>query len=234
MLALLTGGVIGFLVANRFNRGEIDSLRSENSRLAAKPQIAADEPTLSDDEIRTRIQKADETPADIQYQRNLGVALYRYASMKKDVSLLAESIRLLKRVGDSDPADFDINVVLGNAYFDLGYFGQGNDNYDRARKYYENAISKKPDDASVRTDYGLTFFLRVPPEYDRAIGELDKALAIDSKNEKALEFTTQAYLKIGDLANANITIAKLESVNPNNTSIVGLKSELKGKVGLAR
>ena len=80
ILSLIAGITIGFLVANRLNRTELETLRTENARLKTPTEKEGDqEPTLSDDELRTRIQKADENPKDLEYQKNLGVALYRYA-----------------------------------------------------------------------------------------------------------------------------------------------------------
>ena len=227
IIAFLAGGMIGFLAANSLNRSEIDSIRAANSiPQPAQENAALQEPALSDEEIRTRIRQADETPNDLQYQRNLGVALYRYASMKKNIPLLGESARLLKRVLAAEPSNFDINVVLGNAYFDIGYFGQDSANFVEARRYYETALSKNTGDAALRTDYGLTFFLQQPSDYARALTEFEKALKSDPKNEKALEFTTQIYLKRGDAANAQKTIDQLKFSNSTSPSIPGLTAEL--------
>ncbi|MEP7214033.1 MAG: tetratricopeptide repeat protein [Acidobacteriota bacterium] len=234
LLSLIAGSTIGFLVANRLNRSELESLRTENARLRAPAQPVDDEPTLSDEELRTRIKKADDDPSDIRYQKNLGVALYRYASMKKDVALLKESTRLLKRVLAADRDGFDVNVALGNAYFDIGYFGSDSAGYAESRQYYETALKKKPDDASVRTDYGLTYFLQQPPDYSRAISEFTAALRSDPKNEKALEFSTQAYMKLNDSANAHKTLEQLKAVNASNPSIAGLASAISANAGAAQ
>jgi tetratricopeptide (TPR) repeat protein len=234
LLSLIAGTTIGFLVANRLNRGELESLRTENSRLKASPQTADGEPTLSDEELRSRIKKADDAPSDIAYQKNLGIALYRYASMKKDIALLKESTRLLKRVQAADREGSDINVALGNAYFDIGYFGNDSDAYSESRQYYETALKKKPDDASVRTDFGLTYFLQQPPDYGRSISEFTTALRSDPKNEKALEFLTQAYMKLNDAANAQKTLEQLKAVNASNPSIAGLASAISANTGVAQ
>lgn len=232
LLSLIAGIIIGFLVANRLNRSELDSLRNENASLKAAPQtVDGDGPTLSDEELRSRIQKADQNPSDLDYQKNLGVGLYRYASMKKDAQLLKEATRLLKRVLASDPSGFDINVALGNAYFDIGYFGEDSAAFAEARQYYETALKKKPDDAPVRTDYGLTFFLQQPPDLNRTITELNAALGKDPKNERALEFATQAYLKLNDKANAIKSLERLKAANSSNPSIAGLSSAISAGAG---
>jgi tetratricopeptide (TPR) repeat protein len=228
ILSLIAGVTIGFLLANRLNRTELDTLRSENARLKAPAQNgpADEEPKLSDEELRSRIKKADDNPADIEYQKNLGVALYRYASMKRDVPLLKESTRLLKRVHAADATGVDINVALGNAYFDIGYFSQDAQAYADARQYYDASLRKKPDDSNVRTDYGLTFFLAEPPDYQRAAAEFNAALRIEPNNERALEFLTQTYVKLNEPENARKTLDQLKTVNPSSPSVAGLQTTI--------
>ena len=230
LLSLIAGCTIGFVGANALNRREIESLRGV--AVAQKPQAAADANTagkLTDEEIQAGIKKADESPGDLVYQRNMGVALYRYASSNKDVALLGESTRLLKRVLESDPSNVDINTALGNAYFDIGYFGKNSADFANARTFYESVLSKTPADASVRTDYGLTYFLQEPPDYDKALTEFEKALKNDPKNEKALEFSTQVYVKRGEMDKARGSIEKLRAVNPSHPAIAGLSGLLGGK-----
>lgn len=234
-LALIAGITIGFLIANRLNRIEMETLRNENARLKAPKDGESDQsPTLTAEEIRSRIAKADENPSDLQYQRNLGVALYRYASMKKDVPLLAESTRLLKRALPADATGVDINAVLGNAYFDIAYFGENPQGYSEARPFYESALKKKPGDAAIRTDYGLTFFLQAPPDYNRALAEFSTALRTDPKNERALEFSIQAFLKLNDSLSARKTLDQLKAVNSSNPSIAGLTNEVYGNTPPAK
>ncbi|MGI8813325.1 MAG: tetratricopeptide repeat protein [Pyrinomonadaceae bacterium] len=230
LLSLIAGCTIGFVVANALNRREVESLRG--GAVAQKPQADSDSNTaskLTDEEIQAGIRKADDSPNDLVYQRNMGVALYRYASSNKDVPLLGESTRLLKRVLDSDPTNVDINTALGNAYFDMGYFGKDSANFVKARTFYETALSKTPGDASLLTDYGLTYFLQEPPDYDQAVSEFEKALKKDPRNEKALEFSTQVYAKRGDMDSAKRSIEKLRAVNPSNPAIAGLTGLLGGK-----
>ena len=86
-----------------------------------------------------------------------------------------------------------------------------------------NGVKKKPDDASVH-DHGLTFFLQEPADYNRAVTEFAAALRSDPKNEKALEFSVQTYLKLNDPANARKSLDALRAVNSSNQSLPGLTS----------
>src|SRR4029079_7426476 len=111
LAAVILSFVGGFFLANSMNRKELESLRAENERRKASPESAADgSPDLSNDEIRAKIAEADRNPSNLAFQKNLGLALYRYATLKKDADLLAESARLLERAAALDPKDFEVLV----------------------------------------------------------------------------------------------------------------------------
>lgn len=224
LLSLLAGGTIGFLGANSLNRKEFERLKGENANAQKPVEGDSTGPKLTSEEIRAGIQKADDNPTDLVYQRNMGIALYRYASANKDAELLRESARLLKRVHSADARNPEINIALGNAYFDVGYFEKHSASFAQARSFYEAALAAKPDDAGVRTDYGLTYFLQEPADHPKALAEFEKALRTDPKNEKALEFSTQIHAKRGDFAKARATLDGLKSANAANPAISGLST----------
>jgi len=108
----------------------------------------------------------------------------------------------------------------GNDKFDGKHF-------DEAEKLYISAISKKADDVNVRTDLGLTFVFREPPNYDRAIQEFNKSLETEPNHIQTLQNLTVAFTKKGDAAKAKTTLAKLESVDPGNQALTKLKEDIK-------
>ena len=92
IIAVVVGFLSGFLLANALNRNELSSLRAENERLAKstnQTSQSASELFLSDEEIREKIAEADQNPKNFAFQKNLGLALYRYAAMKQDAELLS-------------------------------------------------------------------------------------------------------------------------------------------------
>lgn len=229
LLALIAGCTIGFVGANSLNRREIESLRNAGLSQANTTSQPSTGTKLTEAEIREGIKKADDNPADLVYQRNMGLALYRYASANKDADLLSESVRLLERVKNAEPANTDISVALGNAHFDIGYFKSDNTSFERAREYYSTVLKSKPSDAAVRTDLGLTFYLQNPPDDDRALAEFATALKSDPKNERALESAVQAYARKGDIAGARRSLDGLREANPKNASLEGLTSLVNSK-----
>ncbi len=235
IIAVITSFIGGFLLANALNRGEIDTLKAENGRLknlqSAVNQADA-ELSLSSEEIRQKIVEADQNPTDFAFQKNLGIALYNYASMKQDTELLEEISRILNRVFENNPKDNEIVVTLGNIYFDIGYFKKNNEKFQKAREFYQKALGQKPSDTNTRTDLGLTYYLTNPPETDKAIAEFQKSLIVDSKHEKTLQVLTQALLSQKKDAEAEKYFVRLKEVNPNNQTLPELTAQLNQKNNL--
>jgi tetratricopeptide (TPR) repeat protein len=229
LIAVLLSFAGGFFLANAINRSELNSLRSENERLTttqADVQKKESDSALSDDEINAKLAEADQNPQNFDYQKQLGLALYKYGSMKQDAELISNSIRLLERADSLRNTDHDVILGLGNAYFDIGYFKKENEGLEKARGYYERALKQNPTDAEVKTDLALTYFLFDPPDDEKAIAGFKEALKIDPKLEKPLEFIIQSLLRANRKVEAAEYLAQLKKTNPNSDAIGGLTSKL--------
>ena len=232
IIAALLGLAGGFLIANSFNRSTLTALKTQldtrntsSNTNTAKP----DELGVSNEEIRSKIAEADANPSDLTYQKNLGRGLYRFATMKKDAELLKEAKRLLIRANSLDAKDYDVLVDLGNAHFDAGYFNKDAASFKLARETYEKAFVIKPEDADVRTDFGLTYFLDEPADLKRAIDEFQRALKINPKQERALQFLTATYIRQSDFASAQKTLDTLKATNAKNDSIPSLATQIESQ-----
>lgn len=228
IIAAAAGLVAGFLFSNSINRNEISTLRSENELLKSDPAAAAkrSETELTSQEIQATIQRADASPDDFQTQRNVGVAIYRYAVMKQDPDLLQQSIRVMERAIAIRPDDYDVNLTLGNAYFDVGYFNKNNEAFADARKFYAKVLAVRPANPDVVVDVGLSYFLQNPPDYEPALREFRRSLEIDPNHEKTLQFTVQTLIKQNKSSEASQYLERLRSVNPRNETIPELTSML--------
>lgn len=232
VVAVILGFVGGFLLANSINRSELNSLRAEleSTRAAQKSQSSDDsDNSLSDDEIKAKIAEADANPENFAYQKNLGVSLARYGSITKNVELLAEAGRLLDRAARLAPDDVDVIIGQGNAAFDVGFFTKDNASLQKAREFYDKALTKKPDSIDVRTDLGLTYFLEDPPQDDKAIAEFKKSLAKDPKHAKTLEFLIQALARQKNRGEAQKYLDKLREIDPKNEALPELADQVAGK-----
>ena len=219
----------GFFVANALNRNELNSLRTENDRLKSASTEISDtnsDASISDDELRSKIAQADANPSDLAYQKNLGLALYKYAAMKSDRGLLKESARILDRAAKLKKDDFDVIVGLGNAHFDMGYFGKDTAELGVARDIYGRALVLKPDDVEVRTDLGLTYFLADPPDDAHAIEAFQRSLKNDPKHAKTLEFLIQSLIRQKNITDAENYLARLRAADPTNETLNGLENKI--------
>lgn len=238
LIAVFVSFLGGFILANAFNKNELNTLRgdveklknSQNTETQTNSEIA-----LSEEELRGKISEADENPSDLKVQRNLGLALYRYALIKQDTELLSDVARLLTRSFEKNSNDFEVATALGNVYFDIGYFRKTDENFYKAREFYERALKLKPSDADVRTDLGLTYFLLTAPENEKAIAEFQKSLQINPRHEKTLQVISEAYLAEKKFEGAEKHLLKLEQVNENNPNLSVLQARLKeGKGNLQK
>lgn len=226
VLAVIISFIGGFLLANAFNRSEINQLRAENGRLKAARSNTNSEADLTADEIRQRIAEADENAQNFSFQKNLGLALYRYGAIKQDVKLLSDTAILLERAHGLNPKDYEVIVGLGNLYFDIGYVNKNNEKFLLAREFYEKALQQRPSDADVRTDKALTYFLENPPQNEKAIAEFQKSLEANPQHEKTLQFLIQAYLKTGKNQEAENYFAKLKQINPSSPSLEDIRRQI--------
>jgi tetratricopeptide (TPR) repeat protein len=229
IIAVIASFFGGFYLANSLNGGELVRLRAENEQLkkgapANPPNNSTD--ALTDEEIRQKIAAADKNPEDTAFQRNLGLALYRYGTMKRDSNLIGEAARLLQRVYDKSPKDYDVTVALGNAFFDLGFFKKDAQDMQKGRDFYLKALEQKPNDTDVKTDLGISYYVATPPDFEKAAAELQKALEINPKHERALLFMTQTLLKQNKPAEAEKILARLKEVNPQTPSLEQLSAQI--------
>ncbi len=217
----------GFLIANTLNRSEMERIRAENTRLQKQqdPKKKNEEGlNLSDKEIKERLAEAEKNPKEFAFQKGLGLALYQYSAVKQDTNLLGEVRTLLDRAHKINSDDYQVIVSLANINYDLGQIKKDEKSNLRSRELYEKALTRNPKDSNVRSDYGLTFLLSESPDRKKAVEEFEKALADNPKNEKALIYTSQSHIELGNKEKAAEFIAKLKKVNPKSKRIAEFES----------
>ncbi|MEO6656008.1 MAG: tetratricopeptide repeat protein [Pyrinomonadaceae bacterium] len=229
IVAAIAGFIGGFWLANSINRSALNSPSSQKTS-ATSADISNSRPNaetdLTADELRSKIAEADKNPTNLAYQKDLGTALYRYAAMKQNVDLLMESVRILERASSINGQDFDVSVALGNAHFDIGFATKNASEYQKARDIYAKALEIKPTDADVHTDLGLTYFLQDPPIYDKAAAELQRVSDANPNHQRSLQFLVQVLVKQNKLAEAEKALAKLTAINPANSAVAELTSQI--------
>lgn len=221
VFGLIVGLVVGFVFANSVNKTGIDraAVTASNSS-SSNPAMPPDHPPLGGStgdstqtapvaQVMESIEKAKQQPQDFEAQMT-AADLYYQIQRFEDAAKYYEAASKLK------PAEAEPMIKAGNAYFD-------GEKYEIAETWYQRALEKDPKNISVRTDLGLTFFLREPRDIDRAIKEYKTSLTINPEHEISLQNLALAYGEKGDKENLKLTIEKLRKVNPKNPAVT--KSE---------
>lgn len=212
IIGLLAGLIVGFLVTNSYNRSTLSNqtiASSPNSPMTGQQTGTQQNPNGMMPGVAEAIEKADKDPEDFESQVKAGDMFGRIKNFDK-------AITYFERANKIKPDDYQTMVALGNLNFDANKL-------EKAAEWYEKALAKNSNDVSVRTDYGLTFFLRQPKDIDRAIKEYKTSLSIDPNHEMTLQNLAVAYSEKKDAEGLKETLAKIEKVNPKNQIIQKLR-----------
>lgn len=226
VLGLLVGLIVGFMFANNVNRSAASPLASST---AAPPTVTGNNPALPPDhpplgtsggadapqgaplpQVTAAIDKAKAEPQNFEAQMTAADLYYQ-------IQRFEEAAKFYETANKLKPADTESMIKAGNAYFD-------GDKYEQAEKWYLKALEKDPKNINVRTDLGLTFFLRSPRDIDRAVKEYKASLAIDPNHEITLQNLALAYSENGDKEALRDMLEKLKKVNPNNPAIAKINA----------
>jgi len=165
MIGLMIGLAVGFFGANYLNRNSVNEVISETPITPVSVPGGTTNPGTQIADVQKVLGKAKSEPDNYEAQIEAGAM---YSKIKK----FEKAFEFYERAQKIRPHDFAANVKLGNVYFDA-------QQYEKAEVVYAKAIEINPKDPNVRTDFGLTFFLRKPADTERAIAEYRKSLAID-------------------------------------------------------
>ena len=230
VLGLIVGLFIGFVGSNSLNRSAIiqtpvSAQQTTATADSSNPNLPPNHPpigTTGGEQTQTQgaplpqvmetIEKAKQQPQDFEAQMT-AADLYYQIQRFDDAAKFYEIAAKLK------PSDTEAMIKAGNAYFD-------SDKYEQAEKWYLKALEKDPKNINVRTDLGLTFFLREPRDIDRAIKEYKTSLAIDPNHEITLQNLALAYSENGDKESLRTTVEKLKKINPNNPAVAKIQAAL--------
>jgi tetratricopeptide (TPR) repeat protein len=210
VIGLLAGLIIGFLVTNSYNRSVLTTqVAPASPNMMGQQPASPQNPNGMMPGVAEAIEKADKNPDDFDSQVKAGDMFGRIKNFDKAIAYFEKANKL-------KPDDYQVIVSLGNLNFDA-------EKLEKAAEWYEKAMAKNSNDVNVRTDYGLTFFLRQPKDIDRAIKEYKTSLSIDPNHELTLQNLAVAYSEKKDAEGLKDTLAKLEKVNPKNQIIQKLK-----------
>ncbi|MDQ4123714.1 MAG: tetratricopeptide repeat protein [Acidobacteriota bacterium] len=234
IVGLVLGLIIGFAVTNSINRNAYSQMATQNAQNAAfsgnQPQVSnqvvRDQPRSGGaamPQIQQTLDRAKNEPDNFAAQMEAGEMYYRIQRFEEAADYFEKAIQIR-------PDDYDALVKAGNARFDAGAIkmesgGNGTEDFIKAEKIYEAALTKKPNDPDVRTDLGLTYLYRQPKDIERALKEFRASLVADPNHEITLQSMARALKEKGDTAAFQETLVKLEKVNPDNRTLGQLRNQ---------
>jgi tetratricopeptide (TPR) repeat protein len=213
---VLVGVVTGFLFANSVNRATPGTLNASANTTAQNSVLPPDHPPIGQSEgtgeggalpqVTEAIERARNSPDDFEAQMTAGDLYYQ-------IQRFDDAADFYKKANELRPAENEPMLKLGNANFDA-------ERYEDAERWYAAVLKRTPNDVNVRTDLGLTFYLRKPRDVDRAIKEFNAALALEPDSEIALQNLALAYKEKSDEASLQRTLDRLRRINPDNPVVV--------------
>ncbi|MFN6963462.1 MAG: tetratricopeptide repeat protein [Pyrinomonadaceae bacterium] len=220
LIGIVIGAVGGFMLANSINRAETAHTSPAAARQSDASGLPPNHPPIGQDgadgqgqsggaaaiaEVTAAIEKARSEPSNFEAQMTAGDLYYQ-------IQRFDDAARFYEAASKLKPRDAEPLIKMGNSLFDA-------EKYVEAETWYRRALEIKPDDANVRSDLGLTFFLREPPDYDRAIAEFKRSLANRPDHEMSLQNLALAYNEKGDRESALKIVEKLKKIDPSNPAV---------------
>lgn len=219
VIGLLLGCIVGFLFANSLNQSEPQIASIPSAPISSAAGTSAQNQELPPDhpqvggaaaqqaggplpEVSEALKNAEAKPNDFKAQLDVGDLYYQ-------IQRFDEAAKFYEKASKIRPDSVETLVKTGNAFFDA-------ENYETAEKWYSAALAKNPDDVNVRTDLGLSFYLRNPPNIERAIKEYKTSLEKNPNHELSLQNLVVALREKGDTSAAQEASDRLAKINPNN------------------
>ena len=208
LVGLILGLVIGFWGANRLNGPAGNSIETELPASAHAPASdvsgRTEQPGMVAD-VQQTLDAAKNNPGDVEAQLKAGDMYLR-------IQRYDEALGYYQKAADLKPDSFEANANIGKVYFDRKQFA-------KAGEFYEKALRLNGNDPGLRSDFGLTFYLREPADTRKAVEEYRKALEIDPKHEAALQNLGLALNELKEDKELALVLDRLRAVNPDNPAL---------------
>lgn len=199
------------------------SLASARHQSAAAPRSPATQqaqppdanPTGDQQLLKTSaesVRRAKNEPQNFKAQLEAAEVYYQIEGYEQAIAFLERADRLR-------PNSDEVVTALANVNFLARH-------YEEAARWFTAALNKHPDDVNLRTDLGMTFLFRAPPDVERALAEFRRSLAINPQHEPTLQHMIIALARKGERDRAQLFLEKLEKINPQNSALEALRLEL--------
>jgi Flp pilus assembly protein TadD len=155
--------------------------------------------------VSATLEKAKNNPKDFDAQVDAARTFFQ-------IGRIAEATEYLKKAYEIKPDDINVTANIGILYSEQK-------NFVEAEKWFRRAIEISPNESELYVELGATYIQREPPEPDKAIVEMQRALQIEPRNAHALGHLLEAHLLKKDAQQAESTLARLKEADPTSQKI---------------
>ncbi|HEV8486900.1 MAG TPA: tetratricopeptide repeat protein [Blastocatellia bacterium] len=211
LIGLMLGFIVSFIWTRDYNKRNAVSSSTSGATAAGAP--GGDNQKAMMGQIKEVMDRAKQNPKDFNAQ-------IAAASAYDSIGRTKEAVEYLIKAIEVNPRDEQAAGICG--YIAKYYFDQKA--YPDAEKWFRRVSEINPSIPDAYVEVGATYIERQPPNPDKAIVEIQRALNLDPKNAHALEHLTEAYALKKDVRGADDAISRLKQAEPGNTRLPQLQN----------
>jgi tetratricopeptide (TPR) repeat protein len=222
LIGLVLGLVVGFMLTTSLNKQQQAGQQTKAGAVKDNEKLPANHPDVANVDIEKEVAAAVEFGKQNQdYDSQLRVGSFLYIEARR----FEQAKPYFVKAHELKPEEFEPLAQLGNLTFDYSQESNNPKLMEEAGQWYEKALKIK-DDVNVRTDLGITYQMRQPPDYKTAIAEYDKALVTEPKHPPTLYNKARALIGMKDFKGAEEVYALLKAASPQPDLPNALRAEI--------
>ena len=212
LIGLMLGFIVSFIWTRDYNRKNAVAATPSGSQVAAGAQGGNNQQAMMG-QIKEIKDRAVKNPKDYNAQVELASAYHTIGRTKDAVEYLTKAM-------DIDPKGEQAGEIC--SYIAAYYLDQKA--YPDAEKWFRRVVEVNPAMPDAHVEVAATYIERQPPNPDKAIEELQRALSLDPKSAHALGHLTEAYALKKDSRGADDALSRLKQADPNNKRLAQLQN----------
>lgn len=212
IIGLALGIAMSFYWTRSFNAANATTSNTSRPTGMAGGASVGDQKAMMGDVAKT-IETAKSNPKD--YDAQVAAARVYY-----QINRFAEAVEFLERAYAINPTEIAKQGALG--FIGQYYFDQKK--YDEAEEWLHKAVAADPKDGDALVILAEASMRRQPPQPDKALQDLQRAIQINPKNAHAFGHMVEAYALKKDAKSAEDALNKLKEAEPTNKRISVLQT----------
>ncbi|HET9532153.1 MAG TPA: tetratricopeptide repeat protein [Blastocatellia bacterium] len=203
LIGLAAGFLVSFFLTQSINRSAAVSAPGSPAASAGGAGQPNQQAMMAN--VSATLEKAKNNPKDFDAQVDAARTFFQ-------IGRIPEATEYLKKAYEIKPDDINVTANIGILYSEQK-------NFVEAEKWFRRAIEISPDESELYVELGATYIQREPPEPDKAIAEMQRALQIEPRNAHALGHLLEAHLLKKDAQQAEEALARLREADPTSQKI---------------